>query len=397
MMNNCDLLVFAPHYRVFIKDLTDALAPEMNRIDVVVHHNRLAELAYLLPDRIPQVARIRRYTRRRLLNLKESPRNVFAHLASLSYLRPDGNNKKLGDRAFRAIEKMTRKLGLKPDLLHSHFAYPSGFVGSKFKEKHHVPLVITVHGYDAYDLPYRDQGWRQIVESTLRAADVLITVSNSNRERIHEVCPDVHVEVIPNGFRQELFFPRNKEQCREALGLPQSRELIVAIGNLVPGKGHRYLIEAIQLMSKTRSDVSCIIVGAGILERKLRAAVTRRSLGYCVSFAGERPHTEIPLWINAADVVVLPSLHEGIPTVMFETLGCGVPFVGTTVGGVPEVIVPNENGLLCPPGDSQRLADCIEEALNARWDRQRIAALAMEYSWDNIAKRTLAVYSRLLR
>jgi len=78
------------------------------------------------------------------------------------------------------------------------------------------------------------------------------------------------------------------------------------------------------------------------------------------------------LWINAADIFVLPSLGEGNPTIMFECLGCGKPFVGTTVGGVPEVITSDDYGLLVEPADPKDLARKILMALGREWDREAI-------------------------
>ena len=76
--------------------------------------------------------------------------------------------------------------------------------------------------------------------------------------------------------------------------------------------------------------------------------------------------------MNACDLFVLPSLNEGNPTVMFEALGCGKPFVGTKVGGVPEVIASDDYGLLVEPADPEDLAEKILVALDREWDREAI-------------------------
>lgn len=96
--------------------------------------------------------------------------------------------------------------------------------------------------------------------------------------------------------------------------------------------------------------------------------------------------------MNACDVFVLPSLNEGNPTVMFECLGCGKPFVGTKVGGIPEVITSNDYGLLVKPGNSQDLAKKIGFALNKIWDEDHIRNYAEQYCWENIAKQIQQVY-----
>lgn len=100
--------------------------------------------------------------------------------------------------------------------------------------------------------------------------------------------------------------------------------------------------------------------------------------------------------MNAADLFVLPSLNEGNPTVMFEALGCGKPFIGTKVGGVPEVITSNEYGLLVEPADPGGLAEKLFIALDRDWDNEKIALYAQQYSWANIADRIVQIYNDVL-
>ena len=112
--------------------------------------------------------------------------------------------------------------------------------------------------------------------------------------------------------------------------------------------------------------------------------------------AGGKPHDEIPVWLNACDLFVLPSLSEGNPTVMFEAFGCGKPFVGTRVGGVPEVITSNEYGLLVDPANPDDLAEKILMALDREWNREAILACSERYTWENITKEIVSVYDQVL-
>lgn len=100
--------------------------------------------------------------------------------------------------------------------------------------------------------------------------------------------------------------------------------------------------------------------------------------------------------MNAADLFVLPSLNEGNPTVMFEALGCGKPFVGTRVGGIPEIITSEDYGLLVKPASVQDLADMLLKALTKEWDSERIVAYARQYSWGNIVGNMEHIYRSLL-
>jgi glycosyltransferase involved in cell wall biosynthesis len=111
---------------------------------------------------------------------------------------------------------------------------------------------------------------------------------------------------------------------------------------------------------------------------------------------GPEPPSRVALWMSAADAFVLPSLHEGNPTVMFETLGCGRPFIGTRVGGIPDVITSPDLGELCDPGDAMGLADSIESVLDREWDPEKISGLAQRYSWRSVASDLFDVYDAVM-
>ena len=100
--------------------------------------------------------------------------------------------------------------------------------------------------------------------------------------------------------------------------------------------------------------------------------------------------------MNACDLFVLPSLNEGNPTVMFETLGCGKPFVGSNVGGVTEVITSDIYGFLVNPADPDDLAKKIQMALDREWDHEVILRHANNYTWDKISQEIIKIYNRVL-
>ncbi len=227
-------------------------------------------------------------------------------------------------------------------------------------------------------------------------ADRVILVSRIQKDLIKKQYPEqIHkVALIPNGFDDTVFFPRNQSECKMKLGLSTNKKTILTVGNLLEVKGHRYLIEAMKTINNKRQDVNCVIVGTGRLNQKLRNQIILSGLESDIILTGRKPHDEVPLWINACDLFILPSLNEGNPTVMFETLGCGKPFVGTSVGGVPEIVTSDRYGLLVEPADPNGLAERILVALDRDWDREAILQYAERFTWENIAKEILSVYER---
>ena len=137
--------------------------------------------------------------------------------------------------------------------------------------------MMWPHGYDIYSLPFKDNDWRGKIESVLNSANHIITVSHSNLECIKKLNVCTPVTIIPNGFKNNLFYPRNVLECRKALKLPLDKKIILTVGNLEPIKGQQYLIEAVHKIIGVKKEVLCIFVGAG----KLRTALERqvRSLG----------------------------------------------------------------------------------------------------------------------
>ncbi|MEG3054737.1 MAG: glycosyltransferase family 4 protein [Methanoculleus sp.] len=291
----------------------------------------------------------------------------------------------------RAVMSLIERENLHFDLIHAHFTWPSGAVAVALKQKYSIPVVITEHTSSTFTKAIETQD--KIFTDTWSKADKIIRVKQGDVSAFSRVnIPLQNVIPIPNGYDSKKFHPTDTQRCRETLHLPLDKKLILNVGNLYGEvKGHKYLIEAISHVVTKRKDILCLIIGAG----KLRTALERqiRSLGLedYVVLAGGKPHDEIPLWMNACDLFVLPSLNEGNPTVLPEALGCGKPFVGTKVGGVPEVITSDAYGLLVEPADPEDLAEKILVALDREWDREAILAYAERYTWENIAKGIMGV------
>jgi len=391
------VLVVSPHYNTFIRDQVNALSDYLDEITVLVHHNLLSEFAGYLP--FPYFRHVEKFSKKNLIDVKGISENIHVHVISTVYLKPDGSNLTLGEKLAKKYGKFIERNQIGFDLVHAHFTWPSGYAGVKSAREFGVPVVVTAHGFDVYDLPFRGKTWFEKVKFTLTNADHVITVSKSNFEILTKKLgvPPERVSVIPNGFNSSLFSPMDKFEARRVLNLPEDKKILLNVANLVPIKGHEFLIRAFSKVVKERKDVLLIIVGDGPERKKLERLIVELGLGNCVKLVGSKPHDEIPLWMNAADLFVLPSLSEGNPTVMFEALGVGLPFVGTAVGGVPEIITSEDYGLLCPPADPECLAEKILKALEKEWDKEKIRKYAEQFTWEKIANQTLEIYRSITK
>lgn len=254
-------------------------------------------------------------------------------------------------------------------------------------------LIVTFHHSKTEEFVRKYKAFFSFV---LKNTDTMILVSNRQKEFISKTFPQYSdkLVVIPNGYDSTFFFPRNTDECRSVLNIPMNRKVIFNISNLIDIKGHRYLIEAIGKIVKTRSDIYCVIAGKGYLLETLEQQIKNSKLEDYIKLVGWIPDDKIPIYINTSDFFVLPSLGEGNPIVMFETIGCGRPFIGTKVGGVPEIINSEDYGLLCEPASSEELEKTIMSALNKNWDSFKIREYAESFTWRNIAKTTKHVYEQ---
>ena len=114
-----------------------------------------------------------------------------------------------------------------------------------------------------------------------------------------------------------------------------------------------------------------------------------------LQFLGVKEHHEIPLYINSADIIVLPSRNEGRPLVLLEALACGRPAVAFRVGGIPETIVNDKLGILVERETPTALADGIIKALECAWDSKYQSAYANEFTQDKLIPRVLKVYGEV--
>jgi glycosyltransferase involved in cell wall biosynthesis len=386
-----ELLAVCSSYNTFQKGIIDGVAPFFNRIHVLVRTNPFAEISNYFP--LPS---LERYTVSKKIDLTNKPDNIHITKIPTWYLPWDRGYRTLGDKQFILADNYIQKYSGKFCLVHSQFVWSAGYVGAKIKTKYNIPFIVTAHGGDIYIKPFKNEFWRHITENILNSADHIITVSHSNFACIQKLDISTPVTIIPNGFNSELFYPRNPMKCKKLLNLPQDKVIILTVGNLETIKGHLYLIDAIQKITHVRKDALCVIVGSGKLHKKLKHKIHSLELDEQIILAGGKPHDEIPLWMNACDLFVLPSLNEGNPTVMFEALGCGKPFIGTSVGGVPEVITSDKYGLLVEPANPDDLAEKLLVALDREWDREEILGYAEQFTWENIAKEILGVYEQVL-
>lgn len=272
------------------------------------------------------------------------------------------------------------------------WAYPDATAAARIASDLNCPLVIKVHGTDVNVLTRIDPIRDQIVDA-FRIARFIISVSGAMKERIVELGIDANkVIVLRNAVEGARFRIRDKAEARKELGIPTDGSVVTFVGRLSHEKGVDVLLDAMPLVHGAR----LAIVGSGAHDSALRNRVSSAGLTDRIMFAGTRPHAEIPTWISACDVLALPSRREGCPNVVLEALASGRPVVASSVGGVPELLNPN-NGIMVPPDDAPALAAGVNEALTREWHPEELRNSVGSLSWDDVGLRLWTVLNDAVR
>jgi len=226
------------------------------------------------------------------------------------------------------------------DLVHSHYGFHSALFPAVIKRK---PLVVTFHGSDALKEPLRYKVYRSLQKFIISRCDNIIAVSEEIRNVLtSNLGADPNkISIISCGVDTSVFVPLEKMDVRRQLGIAENAKVVLFTGSLSYSKGVDVVFECAQRMP----DVLFILVGDGLLKTDIKNC----------KFPGVCPHEEMPKWMNAADIFVLPSRSEGTPVVILEALSCGTPVIASRIGGCPNVIKDGQSGYLVPVNDIDML------------------------------------------
>ncbi len=244
------------------------------------------------------------------------------------------------------------------DIIHAHGMYnlPAGLVAKLVSEKLKVPYVITCHGSDI-NLAMPNN--KELYNNVLEQAGKVIFVSNALLNKAKSLSySGTNAVVIPNGMEPETFKPLDKEKIKRELGL--SKKVVGFVGNLVFIKRADKFPEIFENISSNK-DVEFLVVGDGELRENIEKECQKRNLN--VKFVGRVSQDKVSYYMNAMDVMILPSRNEGFGAVVIEAQACGVPVVGSSNGGIPEAI--GNGGISVEEGEDfeKRFADAVVEML----------------------------------
>lgn len=283
------------------------------------------------------------------------------------------------------------------DIIHADAALPTGQAAMIASKKYGIPYVVHGHGLDVYlDVSYRNKtNCRLIVDASKEVYENSSAVIGVSRKVINNVINGVDVRdkafVAYNGVDTDRFYP-----------IPHENEKLVVsvIGNLIPLKGHRYLLDAVNKYQKAFPDEMIInIIGRGPLEEELMTKSEELGLSSIVRFMGYIAYHKVAAELQYSDIFVLPSYYEALGCVYLEAMACGIPAVGCWNNGIDEIIENGKDGFLVDEKNSDQIYEDLV-LLRDRAKREQIGGNARKkaerYTWLDSAKAVEEVYNRVL-
>jgi glycosyltransferase involved in cell wall biosynthesis len=267
------------------------------------------------------------------------------------------------------------------DAVHAHWIVPQGFVTAVLGTLwwRLPPVLVTSHGGDLYAL--RGSVLRSVKRWVLSRADAVTVVSNAMREHCieHRLAPDkVTVQSMGVDLTNE-FTPGDPKGPRDGL---------VFVGRLVEKKGVEYLIEAMAILAPEYPQLVLTIVGDGPLRDELVQLADARGVSERVRFVGSVVNEEVPGYLRAAAISVMPSIvaasgdQEGLGLVAVEAQGCGCAVVASDLPAVRDSVVDGQTGLMARPCDAAHLAEQIKRLLDDGALRQSLAESGRRYALE---------------
>ena len=343
---------------------------------------------------------------------------------NITYIKCNGNPLtkywSFARSTFKKLEELNKKFAF--DIIHANLPLVPNFA---IPEESANALVSTVHStWKGEAEAIKHEGLRKLntnekfmleFNSLLRSSekklmkrsDALIAVSMYTKKELTEFydIEEEKIHIIYNGVDVQKFKP-NKDRAglRRELGLEEKQKIILFVGRLYQRKGLDTLFQSISKVVQNFKNAKFVISGEGFRQNKekLLKLAEKLKIENSVLFVGYFPDEKLPDLYAASDIFVLPALYENFPFAILEAQATGLPVISTKVGGIPELVTNNKNGLLVEPANSKQLTEEIiillknpkfAEELGKRGRR----LVEEKFSWRLMANEVVDLYSKSLK
>ena len=299
----------------------------------------------------------------------------------------------------------------KPDFIYSRFSLftISPLILSKFLN---IPYIVEMNGGGIDELKLSGgsmlmlQIFKVSEKLNYKHAKKIVTVTIGIKETIKESydIPDEKISVIENGANTNLFRPMDITKTRKKLNFDRDANYVCFIGNLAPWQGVEFLIQSAPMILKDSPHTKFLIIGEGRMKEELVELADKTGVSDKFIFTGVVPYEEVPMYINASDVCVVPKKPLGSgysPLKLYEYMACGEPIVASRISGF-EILEQQNTGILVEPENPEELAKAIIKLLKDEKLREEMGKNGREYvvknrSWESVAERVAEVCESTVR
>jgi glycosyltransferase involved in cell wall biosynthesis len=271
------------------------------------------------------------------------------------------------------------------NLLISTWLNPYGVFSKYIRKKLKIIYFAIAEGSDVLIDSSKFNGWGKIEKTINENCELVIAVSDMMKKQMQQKTNLKNIKIIKNGYDGELFFNKGGNNLDKDINLK-----VLHVGSFYFVKGQDVLLKAISYMT---IPMKLTLVGVGPELEKCRQYVQNNKLQENVQFLGLVSHDRIANLLRENDLFCMPSRSEGLPAAPMEAMACGLPVVGTNVGGMNEIIKSGFNGYLCEPDSPEDIADKFIMASKTNWNRMEISNwVKNNFSWKTWAQNIIEEY-----
>jgi glycosyltransferase involved in cell wall biosynthesis len=285
------------------------------------------------------------------------------------------------------------------DVIHVHWPLPLAALGWAAARAARAPTVTLFYGVELRWVASGMRPLRGFLRWAIRRSDAVVAISSYTANEVRQLV-DRPVEVIPYTFELSAASPRKRRTADSGFE-------ILTVGRLVERKGVVHLVDALAQLPPA-SGARLVVIGDGPEAPRIRARALELGIGDRVELRGRVPDEALRAAYASADAFVLPAIvdargdTEGLGVVLLEAMNFGIPVVASATGGIIDIVIDGETGLLVPSADSARLAAALQRLWSDPQLASRLGAegqrfVADKFSWTAIVARWLTVYRRVVR
>lgn len=289
----------------------------------------------------------------------------------------------------------------KLDLLHVHYAIPHAVCAILGRDMagSDIGIVTTLHGTDITVLG-TDSSLKDAIRYGIEKSDIVTAVSDSLKQQTYDmIAPDKHIETVHNFVDEREYHQHDSAKLKEELGIEAHEKVLIHVSNF---RKVKRVEDVVSTFAKVQNSIGAklLLVGDGPEMSRIHQQVKDLHIEQEVLFLGKRDN--LSELYSMSDVKLLMSEKEAFGLVLLEAMACGVPAIGTQIGGIPEIIEPGENGFLVELGDIDSAADAAIRILTDPKLHEKMSATALKtatnrFSSEKILAEYETLYERLLK